>query len=166
MSRRLTDAGLSDSERDILKRREAHGWFVNVIAEDEVGPGFAYSFGLFEEFGHPEIIIFGLGKDTMQTLVNDMGNHIRAGTMYGDGERSDSLIEGYTCVFRNVNPIHFGDTFTWATWFYGDPIFPALQLIWPDKQGRFPWEPEFNPRLRGRQPSLDEPLPSHRTRID
>jgi hypothetical protein len=39
--------------------------FVNLISGDELGPGFAYSFGLYEEFGHPEIIIFGLAAESM-----------------------------------------------------------------------------------------------------
>ena len=156
MSRRSTDASLDETERDVLKRREEHGWFVNVIAEDEVGPGFAYSFGLYEEFSHPEVIIFGLPNDTMQTLVNDVGNHIRAGTKYSAGDRTNDLIEGYTCIFREVNPVHYAETFTWAMWFYGNRNFPALQLVWPDKHSNE--HLKCSATVRGRLQMLDASL--------
>jgi hypothetical protein len=154
--RHSTDAALDEAERSVLERREEHGWFVNVIADDELGPGFAYSFGLYEEFKHPEIIVFGLPADTMQTLVNDVGSHIRAGTKYRAGDRTNDLIEGHTCIFREVNPLRYAETLTWATWFYGNRSFPALQLFWPDKQERFPWDPEFSEQLRDRQPDLSK----------
>jgi len=109
MPRHSTDSDLDDTERSILKRREEHGWFVNVIAGDELGPGFAYSFGLYEEFSHPEIIVFGLPADTMQTLVSDIGKHIRAGIKYSAGGRTKDLIEGHTCIFREVNPLRSPD---------------------------------------------------------
>jgi hypothetical protein len=46
MPRHSTDTNLSQHEIDVLKRREQHGWFVNLISGDTLGPGFAYSFGL------------------------------------------------------------------------------------------------------------------------
>jgi hypothetical protein len=59
MPRHSTDANLSESEIRVLQSRERDGWFVNRIAEDASGPGFACSSGLYKEFGHPEVIIFG-----------------------------------------------------------------------------------------------------------
>jgi hypothetical protein len=56
MSRRSTDLGLDKNEVRVLERREKHGWFVNIIAEDADGPGFAYSLALYEEFSHPGIL--------------------------------------------------------------------------------------------------------------
>ena len=157
MPRHSTDSDLDDNERSVLERREEHDWFVNVIAEDELGPGFAYSFGLYERFKHPEVIIFGLPADTMQTLINEVGENILLrGVQYGAGDSANDLLEGYTCTFREVNPLRYAETITWATWFYGSQGFPALQLFWPDKQGRFPWDVEFSESLRHRQLDLSE----------
>ena len=150
------DSGLDENERSVLKRLERHGWFVNVIAEDRVGSGFAYSFGLYERFRHPEIIICGLPADTMQTLVNDVGQKVSDGVRYKSGDNARDLAEGRTCTFRDVNPVVYSETFTWAVWFYGNQEFPALQLFWPDKQDRFPWDPKFDEHLRHRQLNLCE----------
>jgi hypothetical protein len=45
---------------------------VNRIAVDPEGPRFASSFGLYEEFVQPEIIMFGLPDATMQQLINNV----------------------------------------------------------------------------------------------
>jgi hypothetical protein len=159
MARHSTDANLSDNEINVLQRREQSGWFVNCIAEDAAGPGFAYSFGLYEEFNHPEIIICG-PNETMHRLINDVGKQVRSGAKYSAGDRSSDLLKGYTCAFRPVNPLQYRKTCTWTVWFYENSNFPALQLFWPDKQNRFSWEPDFREQLRDRQPDLSEPPPS------
>jgi len=157
MSRHSTDPDLSEQEVSVLLRREQHGWFVNRIFEDATGPAFAYSFGLYEEFGHPEIIIFGLPLETMHHLINDIGNRVRDGHRYSAGDQTRDLLKGYTCAFGMVNPLQYRKTCTWTIWFYESYRFPALQLFWPDKQNRFPWEPEFDEQLQGRQPDLSQP---------
>ncbi len=157
MSRRSTDFNLSEQDVNVLLRREEHGWFVNCIAEDAEGPGFAYSFELYEEFGHPEVIIFGLPEATMQQLINDVGQKVQAGALYSTGCLSSELLEGYTCAFGSVDQLQYGQTCTWTVWFYENVSFPALQLFWPDKQGRFPWDAGFSEQLRDRQPDLSQP---------
>jgi len=47
----------------------------------------------------------------------------------------------------------------YATWFYDGAHFPALQLIWPDKGRRFPWQSGFNPDWIWAQPLLFESDP-------
>jgi Domain of unknown function (DUF4262) len=157
MPRHSTDTNLSHHEIGVLQRREQHGWFVNLIAGDALGPSFAYSFGLYEEFGHPEIIIFGLAEETMHRLINDVGKQVRSGVKYSAGDRTSGLLNGYSCAFSMVNPLHYRETCTWTVWFYESDRFPALQLFWPDKLNRFPWEPDFDEQLRDRQPDLSQP---------
>jgi hypothetical protein len=157
MPRHSTDANLTEYEISVLQRREQHGWFVNRIAEDASGPGFAYSFGLYEEFGHPEIIVFGLAGETMHRLINDVGKLVRRGAKYSAGDQTSDLLKGHSCAFGVVNPLRYRKTCTWTVWFYESERFPALQLFWPDKQNRFPWEPDFEEQLRDRQPDLSQP---------
>jgi hypothetical protein len=160
MPRHSTDTNLSEHEISVLQRREQHGWFVNLIAADSSGPGFAYSFGFYREFSHPEIIVFGLVEETMHRLINDLGEQVRSGVRYSAGDQTSDLIKGYTCAFGMVNPVRYRETCTWAVWFYESDVFPALQLFWPDKQNRLPWEPDFDQQLQSRQPDLSQPLPS------
>ena len=157
MSRRSTDPGLSEDEITVLKKREEQQWFVNKIMEDSKGPGFAYSFGLYEEFGHPEIIIYGLPGATMHRLINDVGHKVKSGVRYSAGDRSSELLEHYACAFGVVNPLQYSKTCMWTVWYYENHNFPALQLFWPDKQNKLPWEAGFQEELRDRQPDLSQP---------
>ncbi len=157
MARHSTDLALSEHDKSVLQRREEHGWFVNMIAEDSEGPGFAYSFGLYEEFQHPEIIIFGLDSAIMHGVINAAGDHVRKGGRYCDGDVTEDLLEGYKCAFRQVNPLQYRETCSWAVWFYRNSDFPVLQLFWPDKSGRFPWDEGFAESLRDFQPDLSKP---------
>ena len=84
---------MSERDRNVLNKRQEHRWFVTIISEDGEGPGFAYSFGLYEEFQHPEIIIFGLAPEVMHRLIDDVGKQIQNGTRYGDGAISRRLLE-------------------------------------------------------------------------
>ncbi len=155
MTRSSADPDLTEHERSVLGRLEATGWFVNMIAADDSGPGFAYSFGLYRTFQYPEIILFGLPEDVMHQLINDIGRQLRSGSPgYWDGSESSDLLEGYRCQFRRVVPGWYKTTLTWASWFYRSSDFPALQLFWPDKAGLFPWEQGCNERVRDLQPDL------------
>jgi hypothetical protein len=157
MPRHSTDLGLSDHDKSVLQRREEHGWFVNMIAGDSDGPGFAYSFGLYQEFQHPEIIVFGLDSAIMHAIINDAGDQIRKGARFREGDVTGELLRGYNCAFRQVNTLQYHDTCSWAVWFYGNSDFPVLQLFWPDKKGRFPWDEDFTDSMRELQPDLSQP---------
>jgi hypothetical protein len=39
--------------------------------------------------------------------------------------------------------------------FYKSGDFPVLQLVWPDKQRRWPWDDDFNPAWIWQQPLLE-----------
>jgi hypothetical protein len=157
MSRHSTDLGLSDGDKSVLQRREEHGWFVNMIMGDSDRPGFAYSFGLYQEFQHPEIIVFGLDSEIMHDIINNAGDEIRKGARYCAGDVTGELLEGYNCAFRGVNALQYRETCSWAFWFYGNLDFPVLQLFWPDKRGRFPWDEGFTESMRELQPDLSQP---------
>jgi Domain of unknown function (DUF4262) len=117
-------------------------------------PAFAYSLGLFQNFGQPEIILFGLDLDTMHTLINNVGDLARKGARFLPGDSSDELLEAYTCAFRPVSRAQLRDHMTYTQWFYGDDEVPAVQLVWPDRNGNLPWDEGFDERYRAGQPDL------------
>lgn len=43
-----------------------------------------------------------------------------------------------------------------SEWFYRRTKFPAVQLVWADAAGRFPWESDFDEEFATRQPDLSE----------
>jgi hypothetical protein len=58
---------------------EKFGLSVILIEATDYLPAFAYSIGLWQKFGHPEIICFGLSIETLHGLINDVGELVRNG---------------------------------------------------------------------------------------
>ena len=133
---------------------DAYGWHLIKVAPDVEGPGFAYSIGLHESFGHAEVIIFGLPLDVMHTMINTVGEEVRRGIGFGDGSVSDEVLEGRPVRFRAVRPVHFGEFVGQAAEYYGLDGFAVLQCYWPDTSGRFPWQPGCSRIVVESQPSL------------
>lgn len=143
------------SEQRVIDDVKRHGWHVVGIEDDAEGPGFAYSIGLQHSLNHPEIIIFGL-KDakTMMQIINVIGDEVRKGERFEDWHESDQVLDGYSCIFRTVPAGTYPEYLGYALWFYRPDSFPVLQCVWPDKQHRYPWHPDYPPELRQRQPIL------------
>ena len=99
MPRRSGDADIDERDRNLLLRLERHEWFVMKVGAGDGEPAFAYSLGLFENFNHPEISLFGLDLDTMHTLINDVGELVRSGQRFDAGDTSDRLLDGFTVGF-------------------------------------------------------------------
>jgi len=78
MTRHSTDTGLTERDVDLLKTLEKWGWFVTKVGAGDSESAFAYSMGLYENFHHPEIVLFGLDLEVMHRLINNAGSRIRA----------------------------------------------------------------------------------------
>jgi hypothetical protein len=135
---------------------ETYGWHVIKVLEDDEGPGFAFTIGLFKRFRHPELIVFGLPLDTMHEMLNTAGEAVRAGRPYESGGSYDDILETYRCTFRPVPRQRYEEYLGSARWYYGGSDFPALQLFWPDKEHRYPWDAPQDAWIRWAQPVLDE----------
>ena len=64
-----------------------YGWHVVKVLEDDEGPAFAFTIGLWQRFQHPELIVFGLPLETMHQMLNGAGAAVRAGRPYAAGQR-------------------------------------------------------------------------------
>ncbi len=69
-------------QRETIRR---HGWALQAVLGDEDGPPFVYTVGL-SGFGHPELILFATSQATAATVLNDMGELVRAGHTLATGE--------------------------------------------------------------------------------
>lgn len=155
-----------EHDRKLLADVENIGWHVIGVEEDEEGPAFAYSIGLYQSFGHPEIIVLGLPVEVMHRIINAVGEAVRSRERFEHLDESRDVLEGYNVAFRSVERRHYPAYFGYAHWFYRGDDFPALQCVWPDSQHRYPWHPEFNATLAQRQPVLsnDTSWPFHEGR--
>src|SRR5262249_18609332 len=57
------------TEETIRENIRKSGWHACMIDEDEEGPGFVYSIGLFKTWRKPEIIIFGLPAKVAHSMI-------------------------------------------------------------------------------------------------
>lgn len=49
-----------------------HGWQYQFVFDAGKNPDFSYTIGLEESFSHPEIMIFGLKRDQMHSVLSDL----------------------------------------------------------------------------------------------
>ncbi len=143
-----------DSERKVIKDVTSRGWHVMKVLEDEDEPEFAYTIGLFHSFKHPELIVVGLPLDLAHQVLNAAGETIRRGAQYAHGSFSREIFERHDSAFRQIQPESSVNYLGWNLWFYDGKYFPALQLIWPDDEGRWPWDAQASEWARERQPLL------------
>lgn len=143
------------SDAKVAADVEKYGLSVILVEADEQAPKFAYSVGLCRSFNQPEVIVFGLDAELSGWIINELARRIRAGERCEIGKEYEGLLESYNCVFRDVPRDCYPDYFGYAMHFHQTADFPALQLVWPDKAGKWPWDIEFEPSWIWQQPLLE-----------
>lgn len=153
-------------DRRVRADIESFGWHVALVPSDGRVPGWAHSIGLHGGFDHPELLCFGANLEFLHGLVNALGRQIRRGERYQPGSEHGGLLADYPVAFRPVArcwvPTFLGN----AAWHYRSDEVPVLQCFWPDRAGRFPWDAEFEPALRGDQPLLFEEQPARALSVE
>jgi hypothetical protein len=146
-------------DQKFLAAIETYGWHVTNVfnREGDSGPEWSYSTGLFHSCAHPEVVIFGLELNNMQKIINRIGDLVKNGSKFEPGNEYFEILAGYGCRFRELSVVHYRSYLGWSIWFYERDPFPVLQCFWPDKEGRYPWQPECSPAVVARQPLLFSP---------
>lgn len=135
---------------------EKCGLQVMGIGATDYLPSFSYSIGLYESYQHPEIICFGLPTDLAHTIINDVANLIKNGeTIALNQEYGDQIFKETRAQFLHVDVKNIEDYFGAALNYYQHNNFSALQLVWADRNNKFPWEDGFEERFIHDQPLLD-----------
>ncbi|OJJ14267.1 hypothetical protein BKI52_43050 [marine bacterium AO1-C] len=148
----MSDQHITES---ILKDIEQNQLCVAYINTDGYNPRFGYSIGLFKQFHHPEILLIGLDSDSTEAIINNAKNQIVEGTRFIEGVNYPDFLIDLPVQFIEVQPAHFPDYMGYASWYNDYQDFPVLQMIWPDKDGNFPWDEGFNEKFKFEQPLLD-----------
>jgi hypothetical protein len=129
-----------------------HGWSDMSIfpVKDHEGEPWNYSVGLSETCNHPELCIVGMRQDQAHSILWSAVNLIKDGTVLEPDTYVDKIIERWPIAILEVSDIHGHDyPLSMAVDFYGE--VPANQLVWPDMEGRFPWQDGFDERYREQQ---------------
>jgi hypothetical protein len=147
-------------QRQLLEQIDSEGWFGIAAEPGEDAPAFEYTVGLQRTFDHPEVIVFGLPFKTMHDLLWAVYRSIEEGRSFREEGDYDDLLESYKCAFRRVHPgwhdylfrpaVHHRDHL-------GKPgTLAVMQLIWPDLDGRWPWDPSCDQAVGYNQMDLRE----------
>jgi hypothetical protein len=148
----------NQAEEQIRRIVQEYGWYVALFEADTATPAFAYTIGLWKNYGHPEIMIFGLSVQTMGEIINLAGEKVKSGkSLLLDSDDWD-ILEKSPVRFLEIHPDNISDWFGYCQWFNDYKEFPALQLFWPDNSGTFPWESTYDQTLKFSQPLLDRKL--------
>lgn len=143
-------------KENIINNIKEHDCHLALLESDDYLPALVYTIGLYEKFQHPEVIIFGLKTEVMGHLLNGLRDEIRKGKSYKPNQTYPGFLEGYEIQFLEVKKENYPDYLGYAGWYYKKTFdFPVLQMIWPDKDHKWPWESEFNENWKFKQPLLD-----------
>ena len=140
---------------DKLKDVKKLGWYVMLIEATEYLPSFAYTVGLWKNFNHPELIAFGLTTKTLHSILNIGGELVKSGHTLKIGCDYDDFFDNGRAQLVPVDPRNLKDYFGYAIWFNQTSDFPALQLLWTDRNGNYPWDKDYEEEFVYRQPMLD-----------
>jgi hypothetical protein len=146
--------GEDKSEQKVIDDIAEHGWHcVNVLAEGE-HVGHAFTVGLFQSYGHPELIIFGLPSKIAHQILTIAADAAKACTPLDLTKPSDDLLKNYSCCFAEVPLSEYYEHVGYARWYYQGNGFPLYQIVWPSKTGLFPRHPQATPEFRAAQPVI------------
>jgi hypothetical protein len=138
-----------------------HGWSaVNVYDAD---PPFLYTVGLIPSFNHPELILFGLESQQAHSILSALVRRIRSGEFFRvSGILSGVLPEGRVIGVRPVHAtqhsLYLGRAMAFCMYVGMMDEIEAMQIYWPDKSGKFPFEGGCDFNVFHCQPRLDIPL--------
>ncbi|MFI0447358.1 DUF4262 domain-containing protein [Actinomadura sp. 6N118] len=143
---------LDDIDRQTMENVRTHGWGVINIPADDAGPGWSFSVGLWHSHRSPELAMFGLDMDVTQPVINNLGREIADGRAAADGQERHGLINDYPIHLKQIDRGWYQTFFGVAMAFYRRPPLPVIQLVWPDLDGRFPWDAETAEGYQAMQP--------------
>jgi hypothetical protein len=142
----------------VLSKIKKGGWGVIACPEEKDSPPFAFTIGLFEKFGHPEIILFGMDSRESAKALNFMGARIQDGEVFKALQAYNDVLTSQ-CMFAPVD-VQQDYWLGYARWYYKKD-FPAIQCVWADTNGRWPWNTDCDPGVAGRQMILNETARRH-----
>lgn len=137
---------------------ETNGWCAEPVAamEDPPTPGYTYTIGFETSYDHPEVVIFGLQPVMARGLIEMLAVHIDAGGVIPDGMfvgLLDNDLPAGDAAGRHGGARRL---FAGATRFHGRDDYRVCQFVWPDRNGKMPWDEGYDNRLRLAQPVIGQ----------
>jgi hypothetical protein len=120
-----------------------YGFHTTYVMEELGFTPFGYSTGIFENFKRPELFISGLPNGLTTGLVKNYAERYKFGTVPLN-EKIEDLFERFPVYFIEVENESLSEYVLSSIKHYENKEFKYLQLIFPDLNGNFPNEPNYN----------------------
>lgn len=153
---------LTKLEQDIVDKVRRFGCMVmHVFDAKGEEPSFSYSIGFPENTKQPDVVIFGLRKELMHSMINEIFRQIREEELQlNDQLVISGLLEGFDCVAKEVSDDsiirdHLGSAIWYERTLNNREVVRCFQIVWPGAyQGLFPWDEGCDPDVVELQPPL------------
>ncbi|MEE1823619.1 DUF4262 domain-containing protein [Streptomyces sp. BE20] len=137
-----------------------HGCHVVGVGGGGEVPDWAFTVGLWHSYRVPEVAMFGLEPDGLMHWVGSAAVRVRDGASTEPGTLLPNVIEGYRLRCQPVDPSwHYPLLGTFVGFYRQTPV-PVVQLLWPDREHRWPSDEQASPGCRA-QPDLRLPVDEH-----
>lgn len=165
-----------DAQRELDKHRQDHsnmrawlhkallkpGWGVLEGPDPNDGYSSLYTCGAWISTNHPELVCFSLPPHDLGRYLNRLVETADRAKCFGQfqtyqkGQDLDETWPDGPPTFRliAVESKYKAEYLPLTTEIYGHTDYPALQLVWSDPRGRYPWMRGFDRELVGEQPVL------------
>lgn len=127
---------------------DENGWAVQSVFPVQgqpVKPGFSYTVGLTPR-DLPEVLVYGLPPKTATMILNSVARSMTEGTLFVAG-RPYAELANMPVWFLDVDDL---EPLAVARKLYTD--VRAIQMVWPDPAGKYPWEDDFDQEMLAVQP--------------
>ena len=147
----------NEYEKELLLRVKESGWqSTHVFADTDGDPSFTYSTGFWQALGRPEVIVFDFPARLAHDVIGQTFRLLSDGADIQTEKPVTNILSGESVYFFAVDEEAKSEYLLSSKWFYKGNQFPAIQMVWPDPSGSFPWQPNFERKLIGLQPDISK----------
>jgi hypothetical protein len=137
---------MPDETRAGERRR---GWDVVTVAERDGVPAHSYTTGLARR-GLPEFILFGFSPGLAGPVLADLAQRALDGERFGANLPVEDALPGMPAMLLDVPEVE-ARHYLPAAHASAPKALRALQVVWPDGDDRYPWQPGYDDAFRPRQ---------------
>lgn len=138
---------------DVSHRVRTNGWTMICTPFDGLPVLYGYTVGFERTFAHPEAVVVGLPPEIIAYVLSRLAGRLGRGERPPRNEPVD-LDLNHPVVLRTIAADISAERLKVAHALQDGRVpVEAVQVVWPDPAGRFPWEAGYR-LLRGYQPLL------------
>lgn len=139
----MTDEQIKQYHEKAEANIKKYGYSSTFVFSDNT-PSFCYSTGIYKNFGIPEVFISSLPQDLSHELIENYVNKFRDTDIIPLDEKIDDLTDRFPVYFIEVPKERLAEYVLTSIRFYANDDFKYLQLIYPDTEGYFPGDANYD----------------------